>query len=534
MPIAGTVVASPGKRALACVLDLVAVVLLGGGFLAAGLWQQLGAGRPAPLLVVGGGLVLVGLVAVQWWLLGARGVTLGKQLVGLRVVDAGTGRVVGPARALVRVALQVAAAVVPVLGHVLLLASPLLDPSGRRQGWHDRLSGAVVLDVGLGLDPVHLPEQHDVARRLDDLLARPSGAGPGVATVDRFGRWPDTLADDGVTSAVGHPVRDADLRGAAPTEPARTHRPRSTPFLPDSTTQPTGEQPVVPPPHVERPTVVVRDDAPVVTASAAGPAVGTPASRPGTPAVGDVIATVPFEPPTARHVRRDEPATAPVAPPPGPPAPGPAPLAPTPESRRARREAAPPAVPVAPVAPAAPPAPPAAPVAAANHRTPPSSPETDAARERPVPPSAAPVERAVAPDQPDLADDVERTRLRPARVKVPELETSSPEVTLELTDGRRVVLTGTALLGRDPEARAGEHADQLIGVADPGRSVSKTHLAVGVDRSGVWVRDRGSTNGTVVTLADGQQILCGPDQQVRVPVGASVAFGDYGFTVAEG
>lgn len=500
MPIAGTVVASPGKRALACVLDLVAVVLLGGGFLAAGLWQQLGAGRPAPLLVVGGGLVLVGLVAVQWWLLGARGVTLGKQLVGLRVVDAGTGRVVGPARALVRVALQVAAAVVPVLGHVLLLASPLLDPSGRRQGWHDRLSGAVVLDVGLGLDPVHLPEQHDVARRLDDLLARPSGAGPGVATVDRFGRWPDTLADDGVTSAVGHPVRDADLRGAAPTEPARTHRPRSTPFLPDSTTQPTGEQPVVPPPHVERPTVVVRDDAPVVTASAAGPAVGTPASRPGTPAVGDVIATVPFEPPTARHVRRDEPATAPVAP----------------------------------VAPAAPPAPPAAPVAAANHRTPPSSPETDAARERPVPPSAAPVERAVAPDQPDLADDVERTRLRPARVKVPELETSSPEVTLELTDGRRVVLTGTALLGRDPEARAGEHADQLIGVADPGRSVSKTHLAVGVDRSGVWVRDRGSTNGTVVTLADGQQILCGPDQQVRVPVGASVAFGDYGFTVAEG
>ncbi|MCL3863198.1 hypothetical protein M1R94_19525 [Actinotalea sp. K2] len=53
----------------------------------------------------------------------------------------------------------------------------------------------------------------------------------------------------------------------------------------------------------------------------------------------------------------------------------------------------------------------------------------------------------------------------------------------------------------------------------------------GVDRQGVWLRDRSSTNGTVVTLPDGQQILCAPDQQVRVPVGATVAFGDFWFTV---
>ena len=52
------------------------------------------------------------------------------------------------------------------------------------------------------------------------------------------------------------------------------------------------------------------------------------------------------------------------------------------------------------------------------------------------------------------------------------------------------------------------------------------------DAEGAWLRDRSSTNGTIVTLTDGQQILCAPEQMVRVPVGASIAFGDYWLTVA--
>ena len=130
-------------------------------------------------------------------------------------------------------------------------------------------------------------------------------------------------------------------------------------------------------------------------------------------------------------------------------------------------------------------------------------------------------------------EDVEMTRLRPARSRVPEVTSVEPQVTIELSDGQRARFTGTALVGRNPEPRAGETAVRLIQVPDPGRSVSKTHLAIGVDRHGVWVKDRASTNGTVVTLPDGQQILCAPDQQVRLPRGASVAFGDYGLAVAE-
>ena len=158
---------------------------------------------------------------------------------------------------------------------------------------------------------------------------------------------------------------------------------------------------------------------------------------------------------------------------------------------------------------------------------------------RPVPPRAVPgrgpVERLADPTRratPDLSPDVERTRMRPARAKVPQVPSGGPAI-IELTDGRRIELAGTALVGRRPEPRADDADVELIAVADPGRSVSKTHLAIGVDRAGVWIRDRDSTNGTVVTLADGQQILCAAEQQVRVPLGATVAFGDYGITVAQ-
>lgn len=94
---------------------------------------------------------------------------------------------------------------------------------------------------------------------------------------------------------------------------------------------------------------------------------------------------------------------------------------------------------------------------------------------------------------------------------------------LELSDGRRITIERTALVGRNPASDADV---QLVRVVDPGRSVSKTHLQIGVEPGGVWVADRGSTNGTVVTLPDGGQVVCRVDQQVRLRVGSTVAFGD--------
>lgn len=148
----------------------------------------------------------------------------------------------------------------------------------------------------------------------------------------------------------------------------------------------------------------------------------------------------------------------------------------------------------------------------------------------------APHEQVSSTSYRALSDEVEHTRLREARSKVayaPTRAQTRPRATLLLWDNRVVVLEGTALVGRNPSPREGEALPvQVIAVVDRGRSVSKTHLAIGVDADGVWLRDRNSTNGTVVTLEDGQQILCAPEQMVRVPVGASVAFGDYWLTVA--
>lgn len=159
---------------------------------------------------------------------------------------------------------------------------------------------------------------------------------------------------------------------------------------------------------------------------------------------------------------------------------------------------------------------------------------TPGPRTRVVPP--APYEQVSNVSYRALDDEVERTRLRQARTKVayaPSRAQSRPRATLLLWDNRVVVLEGTALVGRNPSPREGEALPvQVIAVIDRGRSVSKTHLAIGVDTEGVWLKDRNSTNGTVVTLEDGQQILCAPEQKVRVPVGASVAFGDYWLTVA--
>ena len=101
--------------------------------------------------------------------------------------------------------------------------------------------------------------------------------------------------------------------------------------------------------------------------------------------------------------------------------------------------------------------------------------------------------------------------------------TSASVAEIELGDGQRVTIARTALVGRNPASDADV---QLVRVVDPARSVSKTHLQIGVEPGGVWIADRGSTNGTVVTLPDGAQVVCRVDQQVRLRVGSTVTFGD--------
>ncbi|MBO3101236.1 RDD family protein [Cellulomonas fengjieae] len=126
-----------------------------------------------------------------------------------------------------------------------------------------------------------------------------------------------------------------------------------------------------------------------------------------------------------------------------------------------------------------------------------------------------------------LAPELEMTRPAGPRddlvQPVDPVPVDSAAAEIELADGRRITVARTALVGRNPASDADV---QLVRVIDPGRSVSKTHLQIGVEPGGVWVADRGSTNGTVVTLPDGAQVVCQVDQQVRLRAGSTVSFGD--------
>jgi uncharacterized RDD family membrane protein YckC len=103
-----------------------------------------------------------------------------------------------------------------------------------------------------------------------------------------------------------------------------------------------------------------------------------------------------------------------------------------------------------------------------------------------------------------------------------------------LDDGRRIALDGLVLLGRNPQPKVGEEDAQLIKIADETRTVSKSHLAVGVDAGGVYVIDRGSTNGSTVSTTNGMSARCKAGEMVRVGEGAIISIGDHWLEITRG
>ncbi|MBD5785579.1 RDD family protein [Cellulosimicrobium terreum] len=348
--------------------------------------------------------VVAGVIALAWWVgtwfwEGSTGKTLGNLAMGIRTLDATARTSVGFGRALLRWLIIGVSAIIPPLAIVVVL-SPAFDSSGRRQGWHDGLAKAVVLDVrGISAD-------------------RPDGA---------YG---------GVESLVGRP----DLQGRA--------------------------APVIGP----APGLAQYSGASYPTDGFSQPAAGQ--RSPG----GSVRS---FAPPTS-------------APSPGP---GVAPSA----------------------APAPTPDPWAFPSPAPSGGSDSLITGVPGAAQPPQPPRPAPAPAPVAPEPSHAVQAAPaRSALQPAPV--------SP-VALELESGELRAVDGPTLIGRNPQAPdAGSW--NLVAVDDPTRSVSKTHAELGVDGGGLWVTDRGSTNGTVVSAPGTPPRVVAPGTRVRVPVGGTVHVGD--------
>ncbi|HSO15738.1 MAG TPA: RDD family protein [Arthrobacter sp.] len=152
--------------------------------------------------------------------------------------------------------------------------------------------------------------------------------------------------------------------------------------------------------------------------------------------------------------------------------------------------------------------------------------------QQPVPQAASfapPAGSAMPQPGPHPDDDHDRTQVRGdthAPVTVAMLR-------IRLDDGRDIELDRTVLIGRNPAGHPGEDSAQLIPVADPGRSISKTHLHLLAGNGGVWVTDRNSTNGSAVTTPDGIRTALAAGEPTHVRPGSTVHFGDRSFYLGQ-
>lgn len=126
----------------------------------------------------------------------------------------------------------------------------------------------------------------------------------------------------------------------------------------------------------------------------------------------------------------------------------------------------------------------------------------------------------------------QETRMQPAAAaaasEVPPPAPPNVGWAVVLDGGQEIPITRLTLFGRNPQPRPGEDDAQLVKVVDEARTVSKTHVAVNVDSRGVFVTDRGSTNGSAVTDPQGVYNLIAPEQPVRLGgEGYVISFGNH-------
>ena len=96
---------------------------------------------------------------------------------------------------------------------------------------------------------------------------------------------------------------------------------------------------------------------------------------------------------------------------------------------------------------------------------------------------------------------------------------------LSITDRAPIEMTGPVTVGRDPRA-----ADGAVVVVDDDPLVSKSHLAIDVDRGHFVVTDLGSSNGTFLHHAGGETAVP-TDAWIPVPPDAEIEFGDQRMTI---
>ncbi|MFJ9393162.1 RDD family protein [Nocardioides sp. NPDC101246] len=258
-PAVEAAIAEPDRRFYAFAIDRVIAWAI---FAAAGFLAWLIFFRNDELLL---GVALIASVVLAVWLVGtvltgSGGKTPGKMALGLRVVsdDSGAaGRPIGVGKAFVRQAL-LGLCTIPTLGigTATFAWVAAMDDRGRRQGWHDRRAGSVVVDVRPPV-VVEAEEEAPAPRRIVNLTTM--RLKQAEATPERAER-PQTPAAPTQSAAAQAAAQSAAAQAAAEAQAAQTivpgMIPRQTPAapMPPAPVPPTpAPTPAPPPPPVAQP-----------------------------------------------------------------------------------------------------------------------------------------------------------------------------------------------------------------------------------------------------------------------------------------
>ena len=494
-----------GRRFVAQLIDSLVPVILGGGAYYAALTLS---GTPGLIVQIAGGVLVLAWAIFVCWGFAVKAAGPGMRLMGLQLVGFYDGRPIGWGRFLLR-SLVLYALRVTGIGLLIMVVMLIMHP--RKQGWHDLLVHSVVIKMRPLAPP--RPRPVPAARRQAEFGTpqqgqyQPSGPGqsapsyqPAAQPYQRVAQQPP-MAPQPLTPPQGV---DAGYRPGAGA-PSAGYGPQGQP--PPGAYGAPGQQQPGPygqqqyPPVAGFPTGGLdsypgdpyRDQGQAAQYTAGG--YGGDRYQAGPPAGG--YQPSPSAMPTASA------SAPPVAPPPLTPPPlVPPPLVPPPGT----------VMPPGPTPPTGQPP---------TGQPPMGQPPIGMPPQETMPVQAAPVGSP--------AEAYSETQLAGPPPGYPPSAAAPPQTgwLAVLDDGRELSLTGLVLLGRNPQPQPGEEDAQLIKIADETRTVSKSHLAIAVDSGGVFVVDRGSTNGSTVTTSNGVSTRCAVGEVVRVAEGSIVSIGDH-------
>ncbi len=132
-----------------------------------------------------------------------------------------------------------------------------------------------------------------------------------------------------------------------------------------------------------------------------------------------------------------------------------------------------------------------------------------------------PASAAAANDRPAAAASVAKNEPRPPVERVE----------LAFSTGQRVMVAGSAVIGRKPADTALAMGVQAIEVADDTRSVSRVHLFFDLAEGAITVGDAGSSNGSGVERGGAVTPLESAGTRLEVAPGDTVWVGDISFVI---